>query len=359
MKQDKIILFLTGALTYGGAGKMMIHVAGICAKKYEHVYAVALNADDPICTEENGVKYLPTVGVHGNGLKGRCQTIMAIRRIVKQIKPDILVTFVSEEAFCSRVATLDKRNLIVVSAERGNPYSDKNYVQKAIRWAFNKSDWAFFQLDHAREFYGNKIKKKSFVIPNAAFFNGEIGSHESKHKTIVTAGRFVPEKGFEDLIKAFKNVQSKYSDYRLLIYGDGFLKKVYEDLVNQLGLSDCVEFPGYTKDVASALKNEDIFVLPSHAEGIPNILIEALLVGIPTISCDCLPGGPRFLTDNGENGIIVPVADVNSLTEGMIKLIEDRELYKKYEKEGPKIIEQLHPDVIEQKWVEAFEKITQ
>lgn len=358
MKQDKTILFITGALTYGGAGKMMIHVAGICAREYKHVYAVALNPDDPICTIDNGVKFLPTIGIHGSGLKGRYKTIKAIRSVVKKIKPDILVTFVSEEAFCSRIATLGMRNLIVVSAERGNPYADKKYVGMAIRWAFNISDWCFFQLEHAMAFYGNHIVKKSFVIPNAAFFNGTLGSHKAKRKTIVTAGRFVPEKGFEYLIEAFKIVYEKYPEYHLIIHGDGFMKNEYKLLVSKLGLTDVVEFPGYSNDVAAAFTNEEIFALPSLAEGIPNILIEALLVGIPTVSTDCLPGGPRFLTDNGKNGIIVPVANKEALADGIIKLIEDKELYRKFEEEGPKIINKLSLDVVEKQWIDAFRKIT-
>lgn len=354
--ENKKILFIVTSLAEGGAGKMVHHIASVFANEYKHVYAVAINKEEKIALN-NGVTYISPLNEHRGGINGFYHTIKAIRKLVKDINPNIVISFVSDVAVCTRIATLGIRNIIVLSAERGDPFTLNGMWKLLTQWAYVNSDACFFQLPDARDFFGKRIKKKSYVIPNAAFFNGEIGSHAYKNKTIVSAGRFVWEKGFECLIDAFAVIHKEYPEYKLVLYGDGPFKQKYEEQIDKLHLAEFVVFPGYTRDISGALKNEGIFVLPSRYEGIPNVLIEALLVGIPTISCDCTPGGPRFLTNNGERGIIVPVDDVERIVDSIKLLLNDRRLYKEYEEKGPTIINELSPEIVEKQWKEAFVQI--
>lgn len=356
MKQQKTILFITGKIIYGGAGKMMNYVAGLCAQEFEHVYAVAMDSEE-VCTEQNGINYLPSLNVHKRGLINWLKTIIAVRRKIKEIRPDIVVSFVSDTALVTRLSTLCMRGVIVVGAERGDPFTLSRTWQILSGWAYRHSDYCFFQLEKARDFYGKRVAQKSFVIPNAAFFNGEIGCHREMNKTIVTAGRFALQKGFCYLIDAFKIVHDKYPDYKLVIYGDGALRHDYELQINLLGLNNVVSLPGYTHNVAEAFRYEGIFVLSSLFEGIPNALIEAMLTGIPTVSADCTPGGPDFLTNHGERGLLVPMKDSVALAKAICRLVEDKELYCNLEKEGPKIIDILNPRIIDTQWIKAFNTI--
>lgn len=337
---------------------MVHHVTSVLAKEYSSVYAIAIDKERQNISNED-VHYLPSLGEHKRGLLGFYKTIKAIRKTILAINPDIVVSFVSDVAVCTRLATLGMRHLIVVSAERGDPFTLKPIWRKLVSWAYRHSDFCIFQLPNARDFFGKSILKKSFVIPNAAFLNTtKIGIHHVRKKTIVSIGRFVWEKGYEYLIEAFSNLKEKHPDYQLILYGAGPFLDQYKKQVETLGLNEDVIFPGYTYDIAEALKDEGIFVLPSRYEGIPNALIEALLVGIPTISCDCSPGGPRFLTNDGKHGSIVPVGNVKSLTDAMNQLIEDTALYQRYENLGPTIADALSPSKIEKLWLDAFEKIS-
>lgn len=353
---NKTILFIATSLVEGGAGKMVHHIAGVLATKYVDVYAIAVNEERPI-TVNNGVKYLRPLCEHHGGIKGFYNTIRAIRKTVREISPNIVISFVSDVAVSTRIATLGMKDIIVASADRGDPYTLGQPWEFLCRWAYRNSDYCFFQLEKTRDFFDRKVRDKSFVIPNAAFFNGKVGSHQRKNKTIVGAGRFVWEKGFEDLIEVFNNIHKKHPDYSLILYGDGPFQLKYEEKVHSLDLDNCVSFPGYTNNIADALLNEGVFVLPSRYEGIPNVLIEALLIGIPTVSYDCNPGGPRFLTNGGERGELVSANDKEGLERSIIKIIEDEDLYSKYEKEGPGIITQLSPEKVENKWLDAFQKI--
>ena len=355
MKKNKTILFVSTGLGLGGVAKMVHHISGVLAKDYQKV--VAVTTSNNLVVQNNGVEYLEPLYEQKRGLKGYYRTIKAIRNVIKKVKPDAVISFTTNISFCTRVATLDMKDLIVISAERGDPYSLGLKWKYPVRWAFKHSDWCFFQLEHARDFYSPTVIEKSFVIPNAAFYDGPIGIHKGIKKTITSVGRFVEEKGYKYLIEAFKIVHQKYPEYALVIYGEGPLKEEYEKQVESLGLKRYVSFPGRVSDISQTLKDEGIFVLPSLLEGIPNVLIEALMVGIPTVSCDCNPGGPRFLTANGERGLLFPVGDVKGIVQCISRLIEDKQLYTKFEKEGPKVIDMLKPEQIEPLWVEAFNKI--
>ena len=352
---NKKILFISTGLGNGGVAKMVHHVAGLLTTEYSNVYAMSVT--NSLKEYNNGVQYLEPLKLV-KGVSSYLETTKAIRRVVEKIYPDVIVSFTTNVSFLTRVATIGTQGIIIISAERGDPYSLGFKWGVLAKWAFRQSDWCFFQLAKARDFYGKKVARKSYIIPNPAFIHGEIGSHRKERKTIVSVGRFVHEKGFDYLFQAFSIVHEKYPEYKLVLYGSGPIRQELEEQVNQMGLKDYVMFPGKTENAAESLKNEGIFVLPSRLEGMPNALIEALLVGIPTVSSDCNPGGPRFLTDNGKRGLLFPIGDIKAMSQAIIRLIEDGELYDRFEKEGPEIYKLLNPEIIDKLWIKAFKEVT-
>ena len=109
--------------------------------------------------------------------------------------------------------------------------------------------------------------------------------------------------------------------------------------------------------MAATVRKEGIFVLSSYYEGIPNSLIEAMSVGIPCVATNCTPGGPRFLTKNGERGILIPIKDVNAMTTSLLTMIEDKELANHYGEKGLEVIEDLQESKISRMWENAFHYI--
>jgi N-acetylgalactosamine-N,N'-diacetylbacillosaminyl-diphospho-undecaprenol 4-alpha-N-acetylgalactosaminyltransferase len=99
------------------------------------------------------------------------------------------------------------------------------------------------------------------------------------------------------IIKAIASLNSNFS---LTIGGAGELEKTLKDKVNELKLQDKVEFIGQVKDVNKHLFEHDCFVLSSFTEGFPNVLLEAMCIGLPCISTNCLSGPLELLHDNLE-----------------------------------------------------------
>lgn len=358
MKSEKKILFIVNSLKLSGAGKMVHYISGLCAEYYNTVYAASLSSSEMV-KKDNGVIYTYVPQKNSGGYLARLKTIRNIRLFIKELEPDVCIAFVSDVAFSARVATLFNNKVICVSAERGDPYTLPWIWKKLVSWAYKHSDYCFFQLDKARDFFGKRVRSKSFVIPNLFTPNATAVPYTGvRHKTIVSAGRFAYQKGYDILIKAFKDIHFRHPEYTMTIYGDGPLKDEYNALVADLGLQDVVSFPGYVKDVASAVREEGIFVLPSRYEGIPNVLIEVLAMGVPTVSADCTPGGPAFLTNNGERGLLFPVGDIQKLTDAIERLITDEDLCKTFSQKGPEVSCLLEENRIKSMWVSAIRQIT-
>ena len=137
---------------------------------------------------------------------------------------------------------------------------------------------------------------------------------------LVAAGRLAPWKGFGDLIAAMTLVTQSRSA-RLLILGDGPLRAELQDAIARHGLSECVQLLGYVDNPLKYFANADAFVLSSHVEGMPNVLVEAMMCGCTPVATDC-PTGPRELLQNGRYGYLVPMRDPEALAAGMLRALD-------------------------------------
>jgi glycosyltransferase involved in cell wall biosynthesis len=137
---------------------------------------------------------------------------------------------------------------------------------------------------------------------------------------ILGAGRLASVKDFSTLIRAFSVVR-KDKDVRLVILGEGKEKDKLLALAEELGIRQHVDLPGFASNPFSYYKRASLFVLSSVWEGLPNVLMEALAIGIPVVSTDC-SSGPREILKDGLYGPLVPVGDCNALAAAMLKVLD-------------------------------------
>lgn len=138
---------------------------------------------------------------------------------------------------------------------------------------------------------------------------------------LIAAGRLAAWKGFSDLIHAMKDV-SNNRKARLLILGDGPLRDELAHLILTLGLSDVVALLGYVDNPLKYFSHADVFVLSSHVEGLPNVLVEAMMCGCTPVATDC-PTGPREVLQGGKYGYLVPVANPTALAKGIEQALDN------------------------------------
>lgn len=140
---------------------------------------------------------------------------------------------------------------------------------------------------------------------------------------IVTAGRLNEHKGFHLLIDAVAELkqQRPARPLRLAILGEGSWRARLEAQIAARGLTAEVRLPGFQPEAAAWYRGADVFVLPSLIEGMPNVLLEAMALGVPVISTDC-PSGPREILQSGQLGRLVPVASAPALTAALLEFAD-------------------------------------
>ncbi|MFX4243137.1 glycosyltransferase [Aliarcobacter butzleri] len=135
-------------------------------------------------------------------------------------------------------------------------------------------------------------------------------------KYVISVGRLIPLKRNIDLIKAFFELQKEDDNLEVLFLGDGILKN---DLINEcvkLNIENKVHFLGNVKNPFYYLSRSNLFVMTSETEGFPNVLIEAMVCGLPVISSDC-KSGPKEILENGQFGLLYTVGNIFELIDKM------------------------------------------
>ena len=134
-------------------------------------------------------------------------------------------------------------------------------------------------------------------------------------RRILTVGRLKAQKNHKLLIRSMA-LLDKDLGAKLIILGEGALRQELEQLVAELGVMDSVILPGFAADPWPFFRSAELFVLSSDYEGLGNVLIEAMLAGLPVVSTDC-PSGPGEILDGGRLGELVPVGDAEALAAAM------------------------------------------
>lgn len=138
---------------------------------------------------------------------------------------------------------------------------------------------------------------------------------------ILAVGSLQTKKNLPLLLKAFARLRHRRAA-RLVILGDGPERSMLEQEVDELGLAGSVDLPGFDANPFRYMSRCAVFALTSQREGLPGVLIEALVCGANIVSTDCR-SGPREILKDGRFGRLVPTGDVDALTDALIAAIDD------------------------------------
>lgn len=181
-------------------------------------------------------------------------------------------------------------------------------------------------------------------IPN---FSGALASpphpwlRRGEPPVFVQTSNMTPWKRLDLLIDAFADVRQRH-DARLLIVGEGPGRSQAAEQIRQLGLSSHAETVGWVDDPLQFAARAWAFVLPSDEEGFAQVLTEAMSVGCPVIATDAQGGGPRFVTEDGKYGLLVPRGDRAKLSEAMARMLRP-DIRTRYSELGQQRAEELSP----------------
>jgi glycosyltransferase involved in cell wall biosynthesis len=182
---------------------------------------------------------------------------------------------------------------------------------------------------------GIEIKRYDPEAASSGVWRARLGVPENA-PLIGAIGRLDWQKGFPDLLKAFAMLD--LSDARLVIAGDGPDWEELVAMIGYLGLAGRVALPGFVEDVPGLLADLDLFVLSSHREGHPMVLLEAMAMALPVVATDIAGVGDTIA--EGVDGRLVPVGDVVALAEAITAAVADPEASARMGRNARKKIEQ-------------------
>ena len=349
------ITFVTPGMNYGGAERVISILSNQWVSMGHNVNLIIIG-ENPECvyTLDNAVKVHCIGGLSGKPVISHIKLIKKIKKCILDFKSDVVISFMNDSCAYSALA-LGHTKIPLFYSERNDPTRvNQRKIDKLYRKIVeNKSKGIVFQTNGAKSYYKKSVQNKSMVILNP-FDTQNLPEYnfDNREKTIVSVGRLQPQKNQALLIDAFALIAKDFPDYTLKIYGDGVLKEELQNQIAKAGLGNQVILMGAHKDVLNKINTSSLFVLSSDFEGLPNALIEAMCIGIPSVSTDCSPGGARELIEDGENGFVVPCNDAQALADAMKKVLSDNELARKFSVEGKKISNRMESKEIAEKWLD-------
>ncbi|MDB4944782.1 MAG: hypothetical protein JWP97_4316 [Labilithrix sp.] len=330
------LTLLCRSLDGGGAERVMIALAGAFAGLGHEVDLVILTGRD-----EAELGSLPGA-VRVVWLEAPRPELAAFRLLghLRRTSPSaILSTLVLPNALavaCAALLPRGRRPRVVVreantlsAALRHRPLTSRLLAGVAARVAYPRADAIVAVSEGARDdlaaFLGlprSRVRAIANPFPAAEVLARAAEPVDDpwlraprEVPVVVAAGRLVPKKGFHVLLEAVALLR-RTRDVRLLIMGEGPERADLERRVARLALGDHVRLVGHLANPFSVLARADLFVLSSLAEGMPNVLLEALACGCPVVATDC-PSGPREILANGAHGALVPPDDAGALAVAM------------------------------------------
>lgn len=352
------ILFVVRSIGYGGASKQLALTANAMAEMGHTVCIYSYNWNELGQELYSSVKYVPEANVVSTSIWEYFLSPFRIRKQIKRFHPEIIVSW-RANAGCMTVLANIGLSPKTVFSERTDPYMETNWMLKIATKIADISDGGVFQTDGARVFY-KRLAKKSVVIPNFTPIVPlqAIIPFEERVKEIVCVSRlFVKQKRQDILLEAFKIVHERHPEYSLKLYGDGDGLVFLKHLAENLGIGDCVKFMGAVNHITEHIKSAKVLALSSDYEGIPNVLLEAMSVGVPVVTTDTSPGGARLIVKNGLNGFVVPIGDSEKLADKIIFLIENIETANLFIENGFKRLDDFSNEAIAYSWENYLEKI--
>ena len=278
-----------------------------------------------------------------------------IKRHIKEINPDVVISFLTLNSVFTYLGHLPSR-LPIIACERICP-ADLHLKfpwDRLMHKAYKRADILTVQFREFVPLYGGKYMEKCMVTPNYIATPDRIWkAHNRETKRFISCGRLNASKQFDLLIDMFAKIHRKNPKTELFIYGRGPYEEQLQKHIEAAGLSDSAFLKGYTNDTYGVLCDADIYLMSSKSEGFPNALSEAMAVGMPSVSFRCNTGIDE-LADYGRRGIVVPPEDKNAFISAALNLCTDSVLCDEYSKNAKEVSEVYSLEKVKKTWDECI-----
>lgn len=326
MEEKKHIIFISNEVANGGAGRVISVLAnsfigrGYQVSIYSYNNRFETYPMDKLVTQ-NFLKIR-----YKQKLINKLDRIWQLREAFKKNPGAAVIAFEYFVNMQTVIASFGLKNKIIIS-ERNDPaqQDDRIFTKHMRSFLYHFADVLVCQTPDAKAYFPNAVQKKTVVIANPLKEGLPERIKGERSKEVVNFGRLEKQKNLQVLIDAFALLHKEYPEYTLSLYGEGSEKNQLDTYIAKMHLEDFISVRGSIADIHEKVINCAMFVSSSDYEGLSNSMIEAMAIGLPCIVTDCPCGGARMMINSYENGILVPMRDVQAMYEAMKYIIENPE----------------------------------
>lgn len=357
----RISIIIPDITRAGGTERAVVTVANMLCERYSEIRILSMTKSDVQCSyyqidERVSVFFLnnePLQSKVSHKIKWSINTVSLLNNYFKENKTDLIIS------------TGHNYNWLLYFIKGGN-YEKKVACEHIVYSSIPRLSRLFMRLTYpfldqivvlsdiaAKSF--NKYSKIA-VIPNAIPFK-TVKKSPLVDKQILMVGRLSPEKGIERLIPIASIIKKKFADWKIIILGDGPERHSLEEQIKNADLNDFILLKGAVKDVQSYYLSSSIYIMTSHFEAFPMVLLEAQSFGLPIVSYNC-PEGPAQIVDNNTSGFLIDNGNFNDFSEKVLMLIKNKELRQEMGENGKNNASKFSEDKILLQWESLINKIT-
>jgi len=343
------IVLLVSSMHAGGAERVAATLVNAWSARGDEVTLIPTFSSGgycfyPVSDAVDLVWLADYAGTRRSGRFSALHRLLALRRLIRSRSPDVVVSFLTNVNVAAILATRGMKVPLIV-CERTNPAVSRSAsgVWRTLRrWLYPRADMVTVQADATVAPFARLVPgiRRLAVIPNPlpdtlanrppVDVSAPPGARDAvsgapARKRLMAMGRMVPDKQFDVLIDCFAALAGQHPEWDLFIWGEGPEREALGERVMLAGLQERIQLPGRTEMPWDELACAQGFVLSSAVEGFPNVLLEAMALGLPCVTFDC-PSGPREMTRDGQDGMLVPAGDAQALQKALHTLMSDAAL---------------------------------
>jgi len=353
----------------GGAERVAATLVNAWADRGDKVTLVATFSGRgtciyPLSARVNLVYLADLANKQGNRVKTYFSRFRALRALIRESRPDVLVSFLTNVNNLTIVASRGL-GVPVILSEQTNPLVDDRteLMRLACRLLYPHADAVTLLTAGVVTQFKRMMPgiRNLVVLPNP--LPAELLSQRrpppdaSGRKRLIALGRLHAVKQFDLLMTAFSTLVPHFPDWDLWIWGEGPERASLEARIVELGMGERIFLPGRTQAPWLEMVRAHAFVLSSRLEGLPMAMMEAMALGLPCVSFDC-PSGPRELTQGGQDGLLIPPGDAGALAEALSRMLADEPLREELGKRGAASIQKRYSlQEVMRLWDDLFARV--
>ncbi|MBJ2172627.1 glycosyltransferase family 4 protein [Aureibaculum sp. A20] len=346
------IVLVTPLLDLGGGQRYVSELANYWSTQGHSVSIICLRSGEPFYSINSEVRIIKLCMCQGNTFKkavGIVKTFIKLRKKIKEIHPNFVLSILSSTNIFTLISTRFL-NVRVFVRDAMSPYRERSKKEMYLRkLLYKKADGVILLTKIAKDF----VEAETGVTNARVIHNPVSHVHKfdniKKEKMVITVGRLTSIKAQHYFLETCAKINR--SDWKFVILGEGELREELNNQIVSLELNNKVIMPGAVQDVDSWLNKSMIFASTSVSEAWGNAISEAMAVGLPVVSFNC-DVGPSEMIEDGENGFLVPVGDVDQFSKKIVQLMNDENLRNKFSLNASEIQDKFSIDKISKEILE-------